>query len=391
MEKKTVRKATKQPGIYKNLNTGKFDVKYNYTSRNPLTGESIREQEWIYGINSYTKAVKLLSEKKGKQRKIRDTECTLQQAFEVWKEKACANNFSPVTIRNTVNEFGMIQRFWSPNMPIITITERMYMNLIDSCRKYGYSEQTIYGINGCLRKLIRLAYKNRYINENPIDFWDSPRIDTGVRRNVLSYSDFQKLDEYFAGNSFFRLGENHYPRYRFLINLLYYTGMRIGEAIALQYSDFIACKGKVSDNAVRMHVSVTKSYNSMYKLLKRPKNNKTRKIPIPTMVREMFIDLRGEHKRHGGSMDDRIFSWDHSACVIMLRTACQRAHINNYSCHDFRHTYISNLIRSGVPLSAVESVSGDTQETIFRHYSHMFEGDEVLVLNALEKLKDGLL
>ena len=309
MEKKTVRKATKQPGIYKNLNTGKFDVKYNYTSRNPLTGESIREQEWIYGINSYTKAVKLLSEKKGKQRKIRDTECTLQQAFEVWKEKACANNFSPVTIRNTVNEFGMIQRFWSPNMPIITITERMYMNLIDSCRKYGYSEQTIYGINGCLRKLIRLAYKNRYINENPIDFWDSPRIDTGVRRNVLSYSDFQKLDEYFAGNSFFRLGENHYPRYRFLINLLYYTGMRIGEAIALQYSDFIACKGKVSDNAVRMHVSVTKSYNSMYKLLKRPKNNKTRKIPIPTMVREMFIDLRGEHKRHGGSMDDRIFSW----------------------------------------------------------------------------------
>lgn len=64
MEKKTVRKATKQPGIYKNLNTGKFDVKYNYTSRNPLTGESIREQEWIYGINSYTKAVKLLSEKK---------------------------------------------------------------------------------------------------------------------------------------------------------------------------------------------------------------------------------------------------------------------------------------------------------------------------------------
>ena len=77
--------------------------------------------------------------------------------------------------------------------------------------------------------------------------------------------------------------------------------------------------------------------------------------------------------------------------LVMLRTACQRAHINNYSCHDFRHTYISNLIRSGVPLSVVEYVSGDTQETIFKHYSHMFEGDEVLVLDALEKLKDGYL
>ena len=172
MQKKTVRVATNQPGVYKNQKTGKYDVKYNYTSQDPQTGGKSYEQEWTYGINSYTEAVKLLSRKKARQVTITRTEFTLREAFEVWKEKAVANNFSPVTIRNTSSQLAMIQRFWTLDLPIVCITERMYLQLITSCRKYGYSEETIYNINGCLRKLITLAFKNRYIDENPIDYSD---------------------------------------------------------------------------------------------------------------------------------------------------------------------------------------------------------------------------
>ena len=165
--------------------------------------------------------------------------------------------------------------------------------------------------------------------------------------------------------------------------------MRIGEAIVRQYSDFISVRRKVvSDNTVRMPVSVTKSYNSEYKLLKMPKNLKSRKIPVPMDVEEMFRKLKAEHKRNGGSLNDRIFPWDHGACAFMLKTACKKTEIRSYSCHDFRHTYISNLIRNSVPITVIEAVSGDTQATIFKRYSHMFEGDEVLVLKALEYMKN---
>ena len=61
MKKKTVRVATNQPGVYKNQRTGKYDIKYHYRSYDPLTGEKTYEQEWTYGIHSYTEAVKLLS------------------------------------------------------------------------------------------------------------------------------------------------------------------------------------------------------------------------------------------------------------------------------------------------------------------------------------------
>ena len=327
MKNGTVRKATSQPGVYKNRQTGKYDVKYNYTSLDPLTGEKIYEQEWTYGIDSYTSAVKLLSRKKARQVTVTGSEFTLREAYEVWKEKAAANNFSPVTIRNTETQLAMIQRFWTLDLPIICITERMYLQLITNCRKYGYSEETIYNINGCLRKLIRIAYKNRYIDENPIDYWDSPRIDSRAERYVISYSDFRKLDEYFKDNHFTRLGENHYPKYRFLFNLLYYTGMRIGEAIALRYNDFITARGKIGEDAIRMRVRVTKSYNSEYKLLKTKKNLNSREIPLPPETEELFRKLRLEHRRRGGSLEDRIFPWDHGACAFMLKTACEKRQI----------------------------------------------------------------
>ena len=83
-------------------------------------------------------------------------------------------------------------------------------------------------------------------------------------------------------------------------------------------------------------------------------------------------------------MDARIITWDHSACRMMLEKACKSVGVRNYCCHDFRHTYISNLIRRGVPLPIIESASGDTQATILKHYSHMFVGDEQMLLDVLE-------
>ena len=37
-------------------------------------------------------------------------------------------------------------------------------------------------------------------------------------------------------------------------------------------------------------------------------------------------------------------------------------------------------------ITVIEKVSGDTQETIFKRYSHMFEQDEIMVIRALENL-----
>lgn len=44
------------------------------------------------------------------------------------------------------------------------------------------------------------------------------------------------------------------------------------------------------------------------------------------------------------------------------------------------------MIRKGVPLPVISKVSGDTQETILKRYSHMFESDEVMILQAISNM-----
>lgn len=89
---------------------------------------------------------------------------------------------------------------------------------------------------------------------------------------------------------------------------------------------------------------------------------------------------------NGGKMEDKIFPWTHGACDTMLKKACKACDFPAYHSHEFRHTFISNLIRGGVPLPVISKVSGDTQETILKRYSHMFESDEVMILTAMANL-----
>ena len=162
--------------------------------------------------------------------------------------------------------------------------------------------------------------------------------------------------------------------------------MRIGEAIALTYADFELYSKTPCGKKKYMRVNVTKSYNSVYKLTKGVKNLKKRKIPVPQRIIMIYQTMLQEHLKQGGTLNDKIFPWQHNACTYMIKNTSVSLGMRGYTCHDFRHTYISNLIRHGVPISVIEAVSGDTQETIFKRYSHMYQGDEELVLAVFEEL-----
>ncbi len=381
MSKKQQRIKTKQPGVYLNQATGKYDVKYSYKEYDMLADKMKYRAKWRCGILSYKEAVKLLTKMKIGEITVENEDITLKEALDLWMNKATANNYSKASISNTKQQYNMIAKFWSPDVKLCYITEDNYLELISKCRNYGYAEETIYNINACLRKLVRLAYRNRYLKENPFDYCDNARIQPKIVNELVTHKEYLKLDDYFATNEFWRLGVNHYPKYRLLLRLLYWTGIRIGEAIALTYQDFEEyCNGK-------MFVHITKAYNSVYKLLKGTKNDKTRKIPLSQQVIVIYKEILNEQKQRDEGLDERIFTWDHGACTVMIKKACREVGIQEYNCHAFRHTYISNLIRQCIPISVIEQVSGDTQATILRRYSHVFEGDEEMILEALKSIK----
>lgn len=103
----------------------------------------------------------------------------------------------------------------------MSIRESHYYELINQCREYGYSEDTIHNINSCLRKLIKIAYQNRYIKENPLDYWDTPRINPGAKREIITTEEFRLMDQCMADSSFVRCGADSYLLYRFMLNILF--------------------------------------------------------------------------------------------------------------------------------------------------------------------------
>ena len=403
MDRKVKRKTTNYKSIYYNETTKKYDVKYNFKEYNVKTGKNKYRSKWIYNLNTITEAKAELAKLQTGGVKTGDKDITLEGAYDLWLIKAQGQNFSPVSIRNTHQQIRMVYQFVPATTKLKDIDEDVYYKFCSDIRKHGYSEETIHSINATFRKMINLAYKKKLIKENILNYADNIKTKKKEDYKTISKEDFIEIDKYFKENEFWRMGINNYPKYRLLFNILYYTGLRIGECIALTYIDFeeFMYEHKKDETIIKSNpinegsdkktyqgtrIKIDKSYVSGLKLTKEPKNYKKRSIPLSPAPESLFLLIKEEHLQKGGKLEDKIFNWEYGLCDTILKKACSALDFPKYTCHDFRHTFISNLIRKGVPLPVIEKASGDTQQTILKRYSHMFEGDEMMILTALKDL-----
>ena len=416
MPKKVNRTKTGYKNIYYNRNTGKYDVKFNYREYSVREGRNIYRSKWVYSLDSLAQAKLQLAELCTQGVRPGGKALSLSGAFELWKEKALSQNYSPVTIENTANYMRVIYRFIPADTLLQHIDEDVYYRFCSAIRAAGYSEETLFSLNAAFRKIINYSYKKRFLDENFLACADNLKTGRRQEHRMLTKREFDLLDAYF---------EQKNRHYRFLIQLLYYTGIRISEALAVTYADFEvpggrtwpksgptapapgqagsgqaangeAGEGQAADGSARdrdlqapaenLRLRITKSYISRMKLEKDTKNHKSRTIPLSPAPAALYLRLRREHLGAGGRPEEKIFSVTYQAVNAALKRACERTGLPPASCHDFRHTFISNLMRKNVPISVVEQVTGDTQEMLLRRYSHAFANDEILVLNALREL-----
>ena len=240
MANKTVRRKTKTPGIYYNEGTECYDLKYNYKEYNPKTGKNDYKAKWYMGFEKIADAKTKAAELKGtnEEPEKEDEAITVEGAYELWKIKAKANNLSKATLKNTECYMNMLYKVIPKETRMKDLDEELYFDLITKSRESGYSEETLHNINSTFRKLCNLVYKKRLIKENPLNFIDGVKIRIVKKEQIIEVDQWDQIDRYFQETTFIRKGVNVYRKHRFLVNLLYFTGVRISEALGLTYEDW---------------------------------------------------------------------------------------------------------------------------------------------------------
>jgi excisionase family DNA binding protein len=213
-----------------------------------------------------------------------------------------------------------------------------------------YSRSTLRSMRVSLSLVMSWAVACGWIDKNPCAGVKLPRdSNCGGRRVVRT---ILKLDQVTA------IAEKLEEPYSTLVLFLAVTGLRIGEAIAITWSDFDGNVLSVSRRICDGDLDTVKSEGS------------NRKLPIPLeMVSRMRQLGDGEwifRSREGTPVNPG------NALKRYIRPAAKQLGIAIGGWHDFRHTLTTNMRRSGVHPKVISGILGHSGVTLAMNtYDHL--------------------
>lgn len=168
-----------------------------------------------------------------------------------------------------------------------------------------------------------------------------------------------------------------------LVRLLGYTGLRIGEALALTPAAV-----DLERRVIRIERAVSEV--SGRQVFGTPKNGRTRVVPIPDFLRR---DLRVLTRAACGG-DDFLFATKHGT---PLRASNLRLHFDmaalavgqaGLHIHDLRHTAATLAVSAGANVKAVQRMLGHSSASLTLDvYADLFEPDLGDVAGALSRMR----
>lgn len=170
------------------------------------------------------------------------------------------------------------------------------------------------------------------------------------------------------------------PRSFYAFEMLYWTGIREGELLALTPEDFDFDKGTVRIN---------KSYQRMNRRdvitdPKTPKSNRVVQMP-EFLVEEMRDYIRRLYKI---GHKDRIFAFTKDYLHHEMNRGSAAAGVKRIRIHDLRHSHVSLLIDLGYSAVAIGDRLGHETIEITLRYAHLFPTTQKAIVKSLDDLRE---
>ena len=263
--------------------------------------------------------------------------------------------------------------------------------VINKLKEDGYSYQTVRQVYAKLSSIFKYAELRGKINTNPMKEVVLPKktLFQNKETRYLSEDEREALIKtcYMRnknGTFFFKNG----PFYVFIM----YTGCRIGEALALKWSDINFDNRTITIARTMITVRNFDNHTSARRDQNSTKNGVIRTIYLSDMALQALLDLKATHKYDPNGY---IIPGTHTDKPITYVTAhgafkriIKQAGIKNCSIHSLRHTFISLMINNNIPIPLVADMAGHTNiNTTMQVYTHLLKETQHKSMEIIKNLK----
>lgn len=272
-----------------------------------------------------------------------------------------------------------------------SITANDFQKMVnDLSAKYSYS--TVKKAYDYTKSCFTLAYDKREILFNPFVRISLPTNKKKEISDIHYYNDDEiELIKQYALMKYSN-GKYIY-KYGYAIILLLYTGLRVGELLALKWDciDFdkktLTVKGNVKQIRNR-DKSASKKYTMIEQNTTKTKSG-MRIIPLSAMAVEALRYFEGINSNHV-----YVVSSDIEAPLSprnldrTFRSILKNAGITNiYGVHSLRHTFASMLFRKGVDVKTVSELLGHSDTGVtYNIYIHLIQEQKVKAIESLDEI-----
>jgi integrase len=250
-----------------------------------------------------------------------------------------------------------------------------------SAHDKAYSRDSIRIMAMTLRAMLTEACREKLISENPVSdlaqFYRKKKQDRTVTRNQV-----YTLEQLYSIEDQFKVSTLYGDDYELSI-LMSRTGMRIGEALAVEWSDI-----NWIDNQIRISRNIPsgtgKSEDS-------PKTDAG--LRLVDMSQELREALQALRARRGAEKlksrirgRARISSTRYEQFHEDWKRAQRTAKVHYLSPHSIRHTYASQMLAAGCDIAWLSKQLGHSSPAVtLSIYSHFIPGKKQQAVNALDR------
>lgn len=236
----------------------------------------------------------------------------------------------------------------------------------------SYSETYLKTINNQLAAIMNYATIYYKLQRNPC------RAVGSIGKSKADSMKIWTLDEFEQFISYEKKSAGHLA-----FNILFWTGIREGELLALTREDF------TFDGVDEYRLNINKNFEIVKgtRYILTPKTDSSnRSVTIPQFLyHEMLEYYKGLYEPEP---DDRIFYFTKSYLLTEIKRVAKLAQLEPIRVHDLRHSHASLLVEMGFNILMVSQRLGHEKvETTWQTYAHLYPDREKMLATQLHTIK----